>query len=156
MLSAFFQLQTGQQLEQLPPVPSADPIRELLARLQALSRSLENAVHGRDEGAFFRSFKIRNKRFRKAVLAAHLNVGGEEPEVTLRSVRQQAEWCRLVELPTFAPYGVLEELVKGFKGRWEEAAHQCLEDVAEDLHALADKLVQGQFVQFPAAQRQIG
>lgn len=35
------------------------------------------------------------------------------------------------ELPTFSPYSALERLIEKFKGKWRDAAEECLDRVKE-------------------------
>lgn len=75
--------------------------------------------------------------------------------ITMDSVRELANKYRVRELPTFAPYRVLEELVDGMKGRWDTAALACVHGVAEELQQLTDALVEEHFGQFAAARHEI-
>lgn len=80
-----------------------------------------------------------------------------EPEglITLDKTRQLAARYRALELPSFVPYRVLEELVQGLKGRWDAAAAGCLHAVSEELQQLTDRLVEEHFGQFARACKEI-
>ena len=56
------------------------------------------------------------------------------------------------ELPTFSPYSALERLIEKFKGKWRDAAEECLDRVKEQLHELALVRVAKTFDQFPDMQ----
>lgn len=75
--------------------------------------------------------------------------------ITLDHMRKLAAEFRVSELPTFAPYRVLDELVKGLKGRWDSAASTCVRLVGEALQHLSDKLVDEHFGHFSAARHEV-
>ena len=76
--------------------------------------------------------------------------------LTLAHARELEALCRRHELPGFVSYGVLDELVRGQKGRWRAAALDCLEGVAEELRSLAEAVVNKHFEQFPLAKAVVG
>lgn len=75
--------------------------------------------------------------------------------ITLERVRSLAAEYRSRELPGYTPYRVLEVLVEKHKGRWGEAAQHCLQQVAEQLNDLIQKLLLKHFGQFAAAQEHV-
>lgn len=81
--------------------------------------------------------------------------GNPEGLITLEHVQQLANKYRTRELPGFQPYRVLEELVRGLRGRWDDAAFACVRAVSEQLQALTDQVVQQHFGQFAAAKQLI-
>ena len=59
------------------------------------------------------------------------------------------------ELPTFSPYAALEELISIFKGSWQLAAEDCLEQVKSLLHNVTTECVHHVFEQFPEMRSKV-
>jgi hypothetical protein len=85
-----------------------------------------------------------------------LAAGREEPGadgiITLPILQYIKSRYHVDMLPEFAPYHVVIELVMPVKGRWGDAAQNCLQLVADELHRLTNRLVQEAFADFSAAQ----
>ncbi|KAG2488600.1 hypothetical protein HYH03_012919 [Edaphochlamys debaryana] len=73
--------------------------------------------------------------------------------MTLEQVQRLHQRHLGAELPTFSPYSAMEELVRGFKGRWREHAQACLEAVLEAVDGEAQAVLEAHFGRYPKALR---
>ena len=75
---------------------------------------------------------------------------GEDSNVTtLQFVKELRAQHLGRELPTFSPYSALESLIEKFKGKWRDAAEECLDKVKVHLHELALSRITEAFNPFP-------
>ncbi|KAF8059174.1 mx [Scenedesmus sp. PABB004] len=173
--------QVNKDIAALPPPPSSDRSTELLMRLQRLAKAMAAAVEGHDDNHFRQATARHFADFKAAVLKARPkfelpNNGRQQQEqkqppteednhfwlagdgstsagaITLEQVRQLAAEFKGRELPGFASYRVLETLVAKHKGRWADAAQECLGRVDRELRGLVDRLLHEQLGNFKPAE----
>lgn len=164
-------------MHQLPLAPSKDRLAQLMQLLSALSWKLDRAITG--QGTDMRFYNAADKHLSKMAdgiyscrPATWLNPkapapdttacssdpgfwirpgDGTEEAITVERAKKLNDEYQGSQLPTFAPYKVLDVLVHSSKGKWEVPIFDCLQQIGEDLTTQIDELLEQLLGRFPRA-----
>jgi pyruvate dehydrogenase complex dehydrogenase (E1) component len=156
-----------EKLKRLPPKPSDDMAYEFPNMLRLMAEELDDQVNAaaadksfyQDIDKIYRVFSDKVKASLPTFKVKETIIGmgipgppqGEHSKglMSLDQVKELRQRSRGRELPTFSPYGAVEELIGMTRGSWEAAMLECLDAVQEELRGAMHKSINKHFGRFP-------